>query len=430
MALLEFVSEYNPEILKRNEENNDQIDSAVALILRNIKERGDEALIEYEENFDRVDLKDGLYVTEEEIKRATDLVPQSLKDAIDRAYRNIYAFHSAQLPKGELIETEKGVLCSRKIVPIERVGLYVPGGTAPLFSTVLMLSIPAKIAGCKDILLSTPAKNGIIAPPVLYAASLCGVDRILKAGGAQAIGAMAYGTESVVKRDKIFGPGNRYVSLAKKRVQSFCQIDMLAGPSEVMVVVDRASKASFAAADLISQAEHGPDSQAMLLIKAKDEKEAYSVYENVEKELERLIGKMPRDEYIKKSLSSSKAFFRKTDEELSQAINEYAPEHLILSLKDADSILEMVKSAGSVFMGDYSPESAGDYASGTNHTLPTSGFAKSTSGVSVDSFIKKITVQRLTREGLASLGPTIVNLALAEGLEGHAESVRERLSEH
>lgn len=427
MELLKFEREYTKDIFKRVDTNSDEIKSSVERILDDIKERGDKALIEYERLYDASDISKGMFVSKEEFKEVEALTPRSLKEAILKAYLNIYTFHSMGIPSPYSTETIKGITCSRKVVPIERVGLYVPGGTAPLISTVLMLSIPARIAGCRDILLSTPAKDNKINPALLYAAKLSGVTRILKAGGAQAIGAMAYGTESIEKRDKIFGPGNRYVSTAKSLIQSFCSIDMLAGPSEVMVVIDKDSNTSFAASDLISQAEHGPDSQAFLLIKADDEAQAEKIYQSVEKEIERIASTLPRESYIKESLKNSRAFYRVSNKDIAEAINTYAPEHLILSLEEGEEILDRVENAGSVFMGSYSPVSAGDYASGTNHTLPTSGFARSMSGVSVESFTKNITVQTLTKEGLESIADAIVTLSRAEGLEGHANSVLERL---
>jgi len=374
---------------------------------------GDKALIRYAHDFDNTDLSLGFYVNEQEMKDAENMLSDKLKSAIIKAHDNIEKFHRAELASGEIVETQTGVVCSRKIVPIDKVGLYIPGGTAPLFSTVLMLA--------------TPAKNGAIAPTILFAAKVSGVDRILKVGGAQAIAAFAYGTESVEKRNKIFGPGNRYVSNAKMKIQSICSIDMIAGPSEVMVVVDKSANSLYAATDLLSQAEHGKDSQVVLIIYALSTDEAKEIYERIEKELEKEIEKLTRKEYMLPSLSHSIAFsFTKVDDVL-MAINEYAPEHLIINTENDEEILNGVVNAGSVFLGQYSPESAGDYASGTNHTLPTSGWSRSSSGVSTDSFIKKITVQRLSKKGIEDLAPIVIELAEAEGLVAHAEAARVRV---
>ena len=421
-------SEYSKELLKRPEEGNDDILASVKAILDEVKNGGDKALLDLSERFDG-SRPDSLFVSKEEIDSAERELSDELKHAMDEARKNILSFHSAQMPKGECVETAPGVVCSRKIVPIDRVGLYIPGGTAPLFSTVLMLAVPAKAAGCSDIMLATPHRNGKINPAILYAAKISGVDRILRIGGAQAIAAFAYGTESVEKRDKIFGPGNRYVSCAKMLVSSTVSIDMIAGPSEVMVAVDKTSNPLFAATDLLSQAEHGKDSQVILAIRADSKSEADSIYEAIESEIEKEVEKLDRKEYMLPSLSHSAAFPVYSDEMLLEAINEYAPEHLIISTEDPEAILEGVKNAGSVFLGLYSPESAGDYASGTNHTLPTSGWARSSSGVSLDSFLKKITVQKLTREGIKNLSPIVEAMAEAEGLMAHREaSIVRRLS--
>ena len=416
---------FSDEILKRPEEGRDDIIASVQEIIDEVRRGGDEALLSLSERFDG-SRPDSLFVSDAELDEAEKALPASLKEAMEAARRNILAFHSAQMPKGESVETAPGVVCSRKIVPIDRVGLYIPGGTAPLFSTVLMLAVPASVAGCRDIMLATPAKDGVVNPAILYAARISGVGRILKIGGAQAIAAFAYGTESVERRDKIFGPGNRYVTTAKMLVSSTVAIDMIAGPSEVMVAVDRSSDPLFAATDLLSQAEHGKDSQVMLAIRAESEEEARGIYEAIERELEAECEKLGRREYVLPSLSHSAAFPVYSDEALIDAINEYAPEHLIINTSDPDRIMDGVRNAGSVFLGPYSPESAGDYASGTNHTLPTSGWARSSSGVSLDSFLKKITVQRLTQEGIAGLAPIVEEMAGAEGLAAHKEAAAVR----
>lgn len=422
--LLRFT-DYDEKLLKRPEDSLSDITKSVSEILDKVRREGDAALYELSERFDGA-RPDSLFVTQQEMDEAEREVPEDLKKALGKAKENILKFHEAEMPQGEIVETSPGVVCSRKIVPIEKVGLYIPGGTAPLFSTVLMLALPAKAAGCPDIMLATPAKSGKISPAVLYAARLSGVDRILKVGGAQAIAAMAYGTESVEKRDKIFGPGNRYVSVAKAMVSATVAIDMIAGPSEVMVAVDRTSNPVFAAVDLLSQAEHGKDSQVMLAIRADSREEAEAVHKSVEEALEQAVARLGRHEYMLPSLSHSLSFPVYSDEELCASINAYAPEHLIISTEDPEKILEGVHNAGSVFLGAYTPESAGDYASGTNHTLPTSGWARSASGVSLDSYLKKITVQKITKEGIKGLAGTIETMAEAEGLYAHSEAVKVR----
>ena len=427
MAYLRYEKEFDSELLKRPDFDISSIEDKVDEILALVKRDGDKALVDLALKFDGTDLSSSLYASEEEFKAAEASVDESLKEAILRAKKNIEAFHKAQMPKGESVETEEGILCSRRIVAIDKVGLYVPGGTAPLFSTVLMLALPAKVAGCREIILATPAKNGVVSPAVLYAAKVCGVDKVLKVGGAQAIAALAYGTESVPKVDKIFGPGNRFVSTAKMKVQPFCAIDMLAGPSEVMVVVDKSANPLYAATDLLSQAEHGKDSQVVLIIIADSFEMADEIYEAMEKALEEELEKLGRKEYMLPSLSHSVAFAFLSMDEALDAINLYGPEHLIINTLNDEEILEGVRNAGSVFLGPYSPESAGDYASGTNHTLPTSGWASSSSGVSIDSFIKKITVQRLSKKGIENLAPTVIKMAEAEGLTAHAEAARVRV---
>ena len=414
-------SEYSESLLCRPTEGNEDIEASVKAIIDEVRKGGDKALLDLSERFDG-SRPSSLFVSEEEMEEAGRMIPAKLRDAIDRARDNIYAFHAAQMPEGEVVETAPGVVCSRKIVPIDRVGLYIPGGTAPLFSTVLMLAVPAKAAGCPDIMLATPCRGDKVNPAILYAARSAGVGKVLRVGGAQAIAAFAYGTESVERRDKIFGPGNRFVTAAKALVSSTVAIDMIAGPSEVMVAVDSSSNPLFAATDLLSQAEHGKDSQVMLAIRAESKGEADAIYKRIEKEIENVIGRLGRSEYMLPSLSHSAAFPVYSDEDLIRAINEYAPEHLIISTSDPERILEGVRNAGSVFLGQYSPESAGDYASGTNHTLPTSGWARSSSGVSLDSFLKKITVQKLTKEGIRNLSPIVETLAEAEGLMAHREA--------
>ncbi len=413
-------------LLERLRSDDEEIRKRVSLIMEDVRKRGDEALREYALKFDSSELDD-LFVSEEEFAAAEKEVPEELKNAIKRAYKNILAFHEAERCTGEDVVTEPGVRCFRKVVPIKRVGLYIPGGTAPLFSTVLMLCIPAKVAQCSEITLATPAKNGRVNSAVLYTAALCGVKRILKCGGAQAIAALAYGTESVSKVDKIFGPGNRYVAFAKSAVSEVCSIDMVAGPSEVMVVCDGSADPLYVATDLLSQAEHGRDSQVMLVIRSADEAEAEALFAAIGEKLAFEVEKLGRKEYMLPSLSHSAAFSFYDDESVLKMVNSYAPEHLIINTSDPYKLLEGVESAGSVFLGAYSPESAGDYASGTNHTLPTSGHAASQSGVSVDSFIKKITVQELTKEGIRSLAPTVITMAEAEDLSAHAEAARVRM---
>lgn len=427
--MLDFF--YNPDekeldrLLERNNDNNEDILSSVRAIMEDVRTRGDEALYEYALRYDNSDL-DSLFVSKEEIDQAEQMIKPELRDAIRLAACNIRTFHETQIREGERCETMEGVELWRKIVPISKPGLYVPGGTAPLFSTVLMLAIPAHVAGCRDIMLATPAKDNRMNPAILYAAKLSGVDRILKVGGAQAIAAFTYGTESVERRNKIFGPGNRFVSFAKMEASRTVSIDMLAGPSEVMVLADSSASPLYIATDLLSQAEHGPDSQAILVFIGK-RKDAEEMKDDVLRETERLLRELERSEYMLKSLEHSRILAFSSTEDAMKAVNEYAPEHLIINTADPESLLELVESAGSVFLGPYSPESAGDYASGTNHTLPTSGFAKSSSGVSVDSFIKKITVQKLSRKGAGNIGRAVMEMAEAESLYAHKEAMRVRL---
>jgi histidinol dehydrogenase len=410
------------DILSRPTFDNGSLLENVMNILNDIKSRGDIAVKEYEKKFDLVSLS-VLEVSEEEKTKAEALVSQELKEAILLAKNNIYKFHAAQQHELPHIETMPGVTCWQKAVPIEKVGLYIPGGTAPLFSTVLMLAIPARIAGCKEIILCTPPnRNGEIHPAVLFAAKTAGVNRIFKAGGVQAIGAMAYGTESIPNVYKIFGPGNQYVTAAKQIVSiKDVAIDMPAGPSEVEVLADETANPAFIAADLLSQAEHGKDSQSILI--TTDEKLIPEVVHEVEKQ----CALLSREEFARKALENSRIILVKDMDEAISITNEYAPEHLIIATRNYLSVAEKIMNAGSVFLGNYTPESAGDYASGTNHTLPTNGYAKAYSGVNLDSFIKKITYQEITREGLTKIGSTIEIMAENEELSAHKNAVSLRL---
>lgn len=396
--------------------------ATVNTVLTDVRTRGDRAVLDYEEKFDRVSLS-SLQVTEAEMEAAEQLVPEELKDALRQAERNIATFHEAQRFQGKKIETAPGVVCWQKAVPIEKVGLYIPGGTAPLFSTVLMLAVPARLAGCREIVLCTPPdREGRVNPAILHAARLAGVHRIFKAGGVQAIGAMAYGTETVPKVYKIFGPGNQYVMAAKQQVSLHeVAIDMPAGPSEVLIVADEKANPVFVAADLLSQAEHGADSQ-VLLVTTSDR-----MLERVREEVQVQLEKLPRRELAVRSLEHSKLILVHSMEEAMELANAYAPEHLILEVEDYTSLSEKVVNAGSVFMGAYTPESAGDYASGTNHTLPTSGYARAYSGVNLDSFVHKITFQELSPEGIRNIGPAIEKLASGEQLDAHKNAVTLRL---
>ena len=410
------------EILKRPVLNMETLRGTVCEVLDRVKAEGDKAVMEYEERFDKVKL-DSLAVTEEEMKEAEQNVPIELKVAILLAQRNIYTFHKKQKFETKKVETMEGVTCWQKAVGIEKVGLYIPGGTAPLFSTVLMLAVPARVAGCKEIVLCTPPnKEGKIHPAILYAAQISGVSKIFKAGGVQAIGAMAYGTESVPKVYKIFGPGNQYVMAAKQQVSLHdVAIDMPAGPSEVEVIADETANPAFVAADLLSQAEHGVDSQVVLITTSE------KLMEEVEYEVQHQLSRLPRWEIAEKALANSKLILVKDMEEAIAMTNEYAPEHLIIETKDYMELAEKVVNAGSVFLGSLTPESAGDYASGTNHTLPTNGYAKAYSGVSLDSFIRKITFQEITRDGIQNVGPAIEVMAANEQLDAHKNAVTVRL---
>lgn len=411
-----------PDIILRAVTDYSSLEKSVKKILQKVKEKGDKAVRKFSKEFDGADFKN-LQVSKNEINKASTLVPGDLKQAIQQAKDNIEIFHLAQNEEIKKIETMPGVICWRQSKGIEKVGLYIPGGSAPLFSTVLMLAVPAQIAGCKEIVLCTPpSKNGTINPVILYAAQLCGVTKIFKAGGVQAIGAMAYGTESIPKVFKIFGPGNQYVTLAKQIIQQQgVAIDMPAGPSEVLIIADETAIPEFVAADLLSQAEHGKDSQVILLTVSE------TLAEKVKNAIIEQVKDLPRKQIAEKALLNSKTVICKTIDEAIELSDLYAPEHLILSCNNAEEVATKINTAGSVFIGNYSPESAGDYASGTNHTLPTNGYAAMYSGVSLDSFAKKITCQQLTKEGLQNIGNTVMTMAAAEGLDAHKNAVAIRL---
>jgi histidinol dehydrogenase len=398
------------------------LEKNVRAVMQAVRENGDAALREYTLRFDGVSLED-FRVSDAEIKAAKELLPEDLRTAIETAAENIRRFHAAQIKEEAAIETAPGIRCWRRSVAIDKVGLYIPGGTAPLFSTVLMLGIPAGLAGCQRIILcSPPARDGSIHPAILFAAEVAGIREIYKLGGAQAIAAFSYGTESIPRVDKIFGPGNQYVTCAKQLAQmQGTAIDMPAGPSEVCVLADHTANPAWVAADLLSQAEHGADSQVLLATTDP------SLPQNVADELAKQILKLPRREMAEQALANSKAVVYTDPEALLDLVNEYAAEHLIIACDEPEKWADRIRNAGSVFMGHHSPESVGDYASGTNHTLPTNGFARAYSGVSVDSFVKKITYQQLTPEGLAGIAGTVTTMALAEGLDAHARAVAIRL---
>ena len=410
------------ELLKRPTFDTKSLEERVLPVLKKVKEEGDQALKQFTLEFDKVQLTSFL-VSDSEIKNAETLVSLELKNAINIARVNIEKFHLLQREEVKKVETSSGVFCWRKSVPISKVGLYIPGGTAPLFSTILMLGVPANIAGCEEIILCTPPnKSGEVHPAILYTASILGIKKIFKVGGAQAIAAMAYGTETIPQVYKIFGPGNQYVMAAKQLVsKEGTAIDMPAGPSEVAVLVDESCIPAFAASDLLAQAEHGVDSQVILV--GTNEK----VLEEIQKEVSIQLEQLSRKEFAAKALENSKVIVVKDLELAMELINLYAPEHLILQVKDVDKCASMVKNAGSVFLGNYTPESAGDYASGTNHTLPTNGYARAYSGVSLDSFVKKITFQHISKEGIRNLGPTIEIMAEAEQLDAHKNAVSLRI---
>ena len=410
------------EITSRPRLDLTQLNATVATVLNDIKARGDEAVREYELKFDKANLTD-LAVTEAEMNEAEELVSNELRDAIILAHHNIKVFHLSQRFVGQKVKTQEGVTCWQKSVAIERVGLYIPGGTAPLFSTVLMLATPAKIAGCKEIVLCTPpSREGKVNPAILVAARIAGVSKIFKIGGVQAIGAMAYGTESVPKVFKIFGPGNQYVMAAKQHVSlDEVAIDMPAGPSEVCVLADETANAEFVAADLLSQAEHGIDSQVLLITTSE------SKLNEVMAETERQLALLPRQEIAAKALDNSRYVLVSSVGEMIQLSNLYAPEHLILQVKDYEQLAERVVNAGSVFLGPYACESAGDYASGTNHTLPTHGYATAYNGVNLDTYCRKITFQHLTEEGIRHIGRAVELMAEAEQLDAHKNAMTVRM---
>ncbi|MCF0062966.1 histidinol dehydrogenase [Dyadobacter chenwenxiniae] len=407
-----------PALLARPVQEAQDIEAKVNPILEKVRKEGDKGIKELALKFDKTVL-DNIAFTETELTGAADKLDEALKQAIGQAYQNIYKFHEAQLQAPEKIETMPGVTCWRKSVGIEKVGIYIPGGSAPLFSTVLMLGIPARIAGCKEVVLCTPSDH----PAILYAAQLVGVTKAFRIGGAQAIAAMAYGTESVPKVYKIFGPGNQYVTTAKMLIsKEGIAIDMPAGPSEVAVYADDTAIPAFVAADLLSQAEHGPDSQVLLVSTSK------KLLASVNLTLSSQMDKLPRRDLAAQSITNSKAILLETEEEAVDLLNQYAAEHLILSVANAEEVSEKIVNAGSIFLGNYTPESCGDYASGTNHTLPTNGYARAYSGVSVDSFVKKITVQNITKEGIGSIGPVVEAMAAAESLDAHKRAVSIRLN--
>ena len=420
------------EIIKRPVFENASLEKAVKKILYKVKDKGDKAIRKYTKEFDGVKLKN-LAVSEQEITKAESLLSPDLKDAIQQAKSNIEKFHRSQAEQTKPIETMPGINCWRKSVGIEKIGIYIPGGSAPLFSTVLMLAVPASLAGCKEIILCTPPSplsakrrgaGGEVHPAILYAAGICGVTKIFKVGGVQAIAAMTYGTETIPKVFKIFGPGNQYVTAAKQLVQKEgIAIDMPAGPSEVLVIADETAIPGYVAADLLSQAEHGADSQVMLLTTSD------SMIEGVQQMIKEQLKTLPRKDIAEKALSNSKIVLLKSLDEATGLSNLYAPEHLIVSCLNAEELTGKIISAGSVFIGNYSPESAGDYASGTNHTLPTNGYAAMYSGVSLDSFVKKITFQQLSKEGLENIGNTVMEMAAAEGLDAHKNAVAIRLKD-
>ncbi len=412
------------QILERPTKSIDDIEPLVLHVFDEVKKEGDSALLRYTSVFDKVDIP-SLRVSENEIEEACNLVSEELKSAIDVARKNIEKFHKAQKSEKVIVETSKGVSCWQEKKPITEVGLYIPGGTAPLFSTVLMLAIPAKIAGSKEIIIcSPPNSKGAIHPAILYAAQRCGVTKIFKVGGIQAIAGMTMGTKSIPKVSKIFGPGNQYVTCAKQVATKFgVAIDMPAGPSELMVFADTIANASFVASDLLSQAEHGTDSQVILVSTSK------TFINTVSIEIKKQLKVLPRVDIAREAMANSKLIYVKSKEIAIDLMNEYAPEHLIICSEDEDFFVERIENAGSVFIGNYTPESAGDYASGTNHTLPTNGFSKSYSGVNLDSFLKSITFQKISKEGMQYIGKSIEIMAEAEGLQAHKNAVSLRLEE-
>ncbi|WP_339834525.1 histidinol dehydrogenase [uncultured Flavobacterium sp.] len=420
---------YNPqpkkweEILKRPTQTFDDVEETVKQIFKEVQRKGDKALAKYTSYFDGVELESFL-VTTDEIQKAESEISQDLKDAIQLAKSNIYNFHKAQKTEKISIETTEGVQCWQEKRPIQKVGLYIPGGSAPLFSTVLMLAVPATIAGCKEIILCTPPdKNGNINPAILFAASLCGVTKIYKVGGIQAIAAMTFGTKTIDKVYKIFGPGNQFVTIAKQFAsQNGVAIDMPAGPSELLVYADETAVPSFVASDLLSQAEHGKDSQVILVTTSK------TILEDVEEEIYKQLEVLPRKDIAQVAINNSKLIFMDSEEKALELINDYAPEHFIVCSKNEDFFINGIENAGSIFIGNFTPESAGDYASGTNHTLPTNGYSKSYSGVNLDSFLKAMTFQKISEKGIQNIGKAIELMADAEGLQAHKNAVSLRLN--
>jgi len=420
---------YNPQpetwskILKRPTSTFEDIEITVKGIFKEVQQKGDEAVVKYTSLFDGVQLKT-ITVSNEEIKKAYSLISEELKEAIQLAKSNIEKFHIAQKTEKNAVETTDGVICWQEKKPIQKVGLYIPGGLAPLFSTVLMLAIPAKLAGCKEIILCTPPdKDGNIDPAILYATELCGVTKIYKVGGIQAIAAMTFGTKTISKVYKIFGPGNQFVTVAKQYASQLgVAIDMPAGPSELLVFADDSAIPRFVASDLLSQAEHGKDSQVILVTTSK------SILDKVEKEVYNQLEVLPRKEIAQFAINNSKLIFIDSNEKAIALINEYAPEHFIICSDNEDFFIENIENAGSIFIGNYSPESAGDYASGTNHTLPTNGYAKSYSGVNLDSFLKAMTFQKISKKGIKTIGKAIELMAEAEGLQAHKNAVTLRLN--
>ena len=411
-------------LLSRPAHDASHLTATVSAVLEDVRLHGDQAVIKYEKQFDHAELTD-LAVTEAEMEEAERLVPEDLKQAIIQAHGNIETFHASQKFHAPHVQVTEGVECWQKAIPIQRVGLYIPGGTAPLFSTVLMLATPARLAGCPQIVLCTPpSQEGKVNPAVLYAARVAGVSSVFKAGGVQAIGAMAYGTESIPQVYKIFGPGNQFVTCAKQQVSmQGVAIDMPAGPSEVAVLADETSRPDFVAADLLSQAEHGADSQVILITTSR------TLMMSVQQEVDRQLQLLPRRELAQKSLQYSKLILVKDDQEMMYVANRYAPEHLIIETANYMELSAQVVNAGSVFLGSLTPESAGDYASGTNHTLPTAGWARAYSGVNMDSYIRKVTFQHITPEGVRRIGPAVEKMAAGEGLDAHRNAMTLRLKE-
>ena len=411
-------------LLSRPAHDASHLTATVSAVLEDVRLHGDQAVIKYEKQFDHAELTD-LAVTEAEMEEAERLVPEDLKQAIIQAHGNIEAFHASQKFHAPHVQVTEGVECWQQAIPIQRVGLYIPGGTAPLFSTVLMLATPARLAGCPQIVLCTPpSQEGKVNPAVLYAARVAGVSSVFKAGGVQAIGAMAYGTESIPQVYKIFGPGNQFVTCAKQQVSmQGVAIDMPAGPSEVAVLADETSRPDFVAADLLSQAEHGADSQVILITTSR------TLMMSVQQEVDRQLQLLPRRELAQKSLQYSKLILVKDEQEMMYVANRYAPEHLIIETANYMELSAQVVNAGSVFLGSLTPESAGDYASGTNHTLPTAGWARAYSGVNMDSYIRKVTFQHITPEGVRRIGPAVEKMAAGEGLDAHRNAMTLRLKE-